>query len=174
MKPKHRPPSRQRYEAAHPTLTARVPAAVKARLQAALAAEGLTFSEWIQAQVAGHVGEVAAAYNAGRAVGTAAGDAAGYRRGYADGAAWAAAVGFRAGLTVATWAHARGRTYHVPTLWDRLRADPAAPDVVAGLIPSEYQPLWRQLLRASPPLRSHPATPASNRARTSGEPAPAE
>lgn len=50
---KGRSPSRMRYEAAHPTITARVPAEVKVALDAALAAEGRTFSEWVRQQVAG-------------------------------------------------------------------------------------------------------------------------
>lgn len=50
---KGRSPSRRRYEAEHPTLTARVSAELKASLDAALAAEGTTFSEWVRRQASG-------------------------------------------------------------------------------------------------------------------------
>ncbi len=100
--PKRRPPSRLRYETAHPTVTARVPVEVKARLDAGLQAEGLNFSEWVQAQVAGHAGKLADAHARGFAEGHAAGvkggDAAGYARGLADERPIAANAGLVAGV----------------------------------------------------------------------------
>ena len=74
-----RSPSRLRYEAEHPTLTARVPAEVKA----ALTAEGITFSEWVRGRAAGDAavrheeGAIRqAAYAAGLAEGRSQGRAA--------------------------------------------------------------------------------------------------
>lgn len=67
---KGKSPSRLRYEAAHPTLTPRVPPEVKAGLEAKLAADQLTFSEWVRQRAAGKVqavADVAAARVAGRA-----------------------------------------------------------------------------------------------------------
>lgn len=75
---KGRSPSRMRYEAAHPTLTARVPAKVKAELETVLDSEGTTFSEWVRQQAAGASAvrrEEDAARQAGYAVGLAEGRA---------------------------------------------------------------------------------------------------
>ena len=81
--PKAKSPSRVRYESAHPTLTARVPAEVKAQLEAALAAERTSFSEWVRRQAAGST-------EARRD--DAALRAAGYAAGLADGRAQARAA----------------------------------------------------------------------------------
>lgn len=107
--PKHRPPSRLRYEAEHPTLTARVPTEVRDKLQAALAAEGLNFSEWVQAQVAGHVADAAAMYEKGRSAGYTAGEKAGYRKGRQDGATVGQWGGFVAGLLEARFRERKGQ-----------------------------------------------------------------
>ncbi len=72
-------PARQRYEAARPTVTARIPAEVKARLDAVLQAEGVTFSAWVEAQAVGAAAQQAQAETAARA--------AGYREGLAEGRA---------------------------------------------------------------------------------------
>ena len=78
-----RSPSRMRYEAEHPTLTARVPAKLKVSLDAALTAEGITFSEWVRGRAAGDAavrheeGAIRqAAYAAGLAEGRSQGRAA--------------------------------------------------------------------------------------------------
>jgi len=60
-----KPPARQRYEAAHPTLTVWIPADVKTAIVLAAHAEGLSIGEWLQAQVAAHVTDVATAYQRG-------------------------------------------------------------------------------------------------------------
>jgi hypothetical protein len=70
-------PAREQYEAAFPTVTARVPAEVKQKLDTVLASQGLNFSEWVQA----HVAEAAL----GHEQAAAAGRAAGYREGLAEG-----------------------------------------------------------------------------------------
>ena len=74
---RHCPPSRIRYEAAHPTVTARVSAEVRAKLDAVLVADGRSFSEWLQAQV----GDVTDQ----REQAMASGHEAGHREGLADG-----------------------------------------------------------------------------------------
>jgi len=66
-----------RYEAAHPTVTARIPAKAKRTLDALLKADGLSFSEWVQARVAGAADTRHQAMAEGRQ--------AGYRDGLAEG-----------------------------------------------------------------------------------------
>lgn len=96
------PPARQRYEAAHPTLTVRIPAEVRTTLQQAAEAEGLSVSEWLQAQVAGHVSDVAQAYQSGIDHGRRA--------------------GMYAGLLMALWAQQNGQ-HHDPVRIVRYLAD---------------------------------------------------
>ena len=69
-------PSRQRYEAEHPSLTVRVPAEVKAKITEAAKAEGLSVSEWVQAMAAGHAPDATAAYRRGLDAGREQGAAA--------------------------------------------------------------------------------------------------
>ena len=70
-------PARQQYEAAFPTLTARVPSEVKDKLTTVLQAQGLNFSEWVQAQAAGAA--------LGHEQATATGRVAGFRAGLSEG-----------------------------------------------------------------------------------------
>ena len=73
---KGKAPSRQRYEAEHPSLTVRVPAEVKARIAEAAKAEGLSVSEWVQAMAAGHAADATAAYRRGLDAGREQGETA--------------------------------------------------------------------------------------------------
>ncbi len=75
-------PARLRYEAARPTVTARIPAEVKARLDAVLQPEGVTFSAWVEAQAVGAAAQHDQTEAAARA--------AGYREGLARAARRAA------------------------------------------------------------------------------------
>jgi flagellar biosynthesis/type III secretory pathway protein FliH len=145
--PNRRPPSRRRYEAAHPSLTVRVPAAVKAQVQAAAAAEGLSVSEWVQAMAAGHTPDVTAAYEKGRAVGQQAGAAAGYQRGRLEGEPITSIAGFRAGLLASLFAADHDRAYDAATVAQRVVADPAQRAIVDRLLPAHYQADWARLVR---------------------------
>lgn len=145
--PKHWAPSRVRYEAAHPSLTVRVPAEVKAQVQAAAAAEGLSVSEWVQAMAASHTPDVTAAYEKGRAAGHKEGDAAGYPRGRAEGEAAAGVAGFRAGLLTSCFAADHDRAYDAATVAQRVIADPAERAIVDRLLPAHYQPDWARLVQ---------------------------
>ncbi len=140
------PPARRRYEAAHPTVTARVPAAVKTTLQTRLAAEGLTFSEWVQAQVAEHTPDLTAAYEHGRQAGQAAGETVGYNRGQADGVRQGRTAGFRAGILASELLHAEGRHYDAGTVAEHVLAQPGQRAVVERLLPDEVQGAWRRLI----------------------------
>ncbi len=146
------PPSRRRYEAAHPTVTARLPAAVKATLQAHLVADGLTFSEWVQAAVAGYTPDVTAAYERGRQAGHAAGQTAGYARGQADGVRLGRAGGFRAGILASELLHADGRHYDAGTVAGHVLAQPGQRAIVEALLPDEVHSAWRHLLRRVGPV----------------------
>lgn len=90
------PPSRTRYEAAHPTLTVRIPVAVKTTIQQAAAANGLSVSEWLQAQVAGHVTKTAQAYQQGVQHGQQS--------------------GVYAGWLMAMWAQEKGLSFNPPAI----------------------------------------------------------
>jgi hypothetical protein len=147
------PPSRRRYEAAHPTVTARIPAAVKTALQARLAAEGLTFSEWVQAAVAGYTPDLTAAYNRGHAAGVQAGERTGYARGQAAGERQALTAGFRAGVLAAELLRTAGHSHYDAASVARLvLAQPGQPALVERVLPDDVQRAWRRLRRtlASP------------------------
>ena len=117
------PPARRRYEAAHPTVTARVPAAVKAAIEQAAVVEGLSVSAWIQAQAAGHGTPVNEAYAAGQALG---------ERG-----------GFLAGWLVAQWQRAAHRQYDPQQIRRLLQEDPALQaSTVATCERHQYGPAW--------------------------------
>lgn len=141
------PPARRRYEAAHPTVTARVPAAVKATLHARLAADGLTFSEWVQAQVAEASPDLIAAYEHGRQAGYSAGETAGYQRGLAAGVQQGTVAGFRAGVLAAELVRPAARHYDPGAVADRVLAEPGQRAIVEGLLPPEALPAWRRLRR---------------------------
>lgn len=140
------PPARRRYEAAHPTVTARVPATVKTVLQARLTADGLTFSEWVQAQVAQAPPDPTAAYQRGRAAGHAAGEAAGYPRGVTDGERQGSAAGFRAGVLAAELAHAEHRHYDAAAVVRRVLDEPGQRARVERLLPPAAHAGWRRLI----------------------------
>jgi flagellar biosynthesis/type III secretory pathway protein FliH len=141
---------RQQYEAAFPTVTARVPAEVRERLLAALKAEGLTFSEWVQARVADSAPQLAAAYERGLAVGRQDGEAAGYARGVQV----AGAAGFRAGLLASLFAAENGRRYSGLTIAERLLEQPEHRRVVEAVMPEAYRPALAALLRAAERARA--------------------
>ena len=145
------PPARRRYEAAHPTVTARVPAAVKTTLHARLAADGLTFSEWVQAQVAQATPDLTAAYERGRQAGQAAGETAGYARGQADGVRQGRAAAFRAGILASELLHAEGGHYDAGTVAGHVLAQPGQRAIVEALLPEEVNRAWRRLVRRVEP-----------------------
>lgn len=145
--PKRRAPSRVRYETAHPSLTVRVPAAVKAQVQAAAAAEGLSLSEWVQAMAASHTPDVTAAYEQGRAAGRTEGEAAGYQRGRTEGEQVGGLAGFRSGLLASLFAAAHDRGYDATTIAQRVIEDPVQRAIVERVLPAHYQGDWRQLVR---------------------------
>lgn len=141
------PPSRRRYEAAHPTVTARLPAAVKTALQARLVAEGLTFSEWVQAAVAGYTPDLPAAYDRGHAAGVTAGAATGYERGRADGERVGAAAGFRAGVIADELLRTAGSHYDAASVARLVVAQPGQRALVDRAMPDDVRRAWRRLLR---------------------------
>ena len=144
------PPSRRRYEAAHPTVTARLPAAVKTALQARLVAEGLTFSEWVQAAVAGYTPDVTAAYERGQAAGMTAGEATGYDRGHAAGERGGLAAGFRAGVIADELLRTAGSHYDAASVARLVLAQPGQQALVKRAMPEDVQRAWRRLVRAMP------------------------
>ena len=134
--PKRKPPSRLRYEKEHPSLTVRVPAAVKAAELAAAQAEDPSVSEWVQAMAAGHAAKAADAYRRGQEVGKTEGEAAGYQRGRAEGEQVAGKAGFRAGVLASSFAAEDGRSYDPATLARRLLEDPDQRTIAERLIPA--------------------------------------
>jgi flagellar biosynthesis/type III secretory pathway protein FliH len=136
---------RQQYEAAFPTVTARIPAEVRQRLLAALKAEGLHFSEWVQARVAGSAPQLAAAHERGRALGRKEGEAAGSERGVQV----AGLAGFRAGLLASAFAAEHGRSYHALTVARRLLEHPDGRAIAEALIPTDYRKDWARPIRAA-------------------------
>ncbi len=108
-----KPPARQRYETTHPTLTVRIPADVRTAIAQAAQAEGLSIGEWLQAQVAGHVTDVAAAYQRGYTLGS---------RG-----------GWMAGILNAEWVHSMRRSYNQDAIRKTLDADSALAHVVGEI-----------------------------------------
>ena len=119
--PKHsQPPARQRYEADHPTLTVRIPLAVKTAIIQAAEADGLSVSEWLQAQVAGHVTDVATAYQRGLTSGRRA--------------------GWMAGILSAQYVHATGRTYNRDAIRRALAADASLAHCVQEICTAQGQP----------------------------------
>lgn len=114
-----KPPARQRYETTHPTLTVRIPADVKTAIAQAAQAEGLSIGEWLQAQVAGHVTDVATAYQRGYTLGS---------RG-----------GWIAGIISTEWVHATGRSYNRDSIGQKLDADPALAQAVAEICTTQGQ-----------------------------------
>jgi len=113
---KRKAPSRVRYEAEHPSLTVRVPAEVKAKIQQAADAEGLSVSEWVQAMAARHTPDVTAAYEKGRAAGRTEGEKAGYQRGRSDGEAAGRSGGLAAGLLEAAFLARQNKHWPVETV----------------------------------------------------------
>lgn len=145
--PKRRAPSRVRYETAHPSLTVRVPAAVKAQVQAAAAAEGLSVSEWVQAMAASHTPDVTAAYEQGRAAGRTEGEAAGYQRGRTEGEQVGGLAGFRAGLLASLFAAAHDRGYDATTIAQRVVENSEQRVIVERVLPEQYRPNWARLVK---------------------------
>jgi len=131
---KRRAPSRVRYEADHPNLTVRVPAAVKAKIQAAAQAEGLSVSAWVQALVAGHAADAAAAYERGRADGYAAGHTAGFRQGREEGEQAGRWGGWAAGLLEADFLAARGKAVDPGAVAQYLAQHPEQRAVVEAML----------------------------------------
>lgn len=117
------PPSRQRYEEANPSLTVRVPAAVKTRVGELARAQGLSVSEWVQAAAAGHEADPVEAYRRGRGEGYAEGERAGQAEGRRAGIAVGAQAGLRVGILLDCLAREGGRSYHAPTVAKSLLAD---------------------------------------------------
>lgn len=141
-------PRRREYETAFPTITARIPAAVKEKLAEVLRAEDLNFSEWVQAQVAGSGAQATAAYQRGRTEGEKAGEAEGYRRGRAEGEQVGGAAGFRAGLLAHAFANEHGRRYHAATIARYLAEHPEQRAIAERLLPAEYLADWRRTVGA--------------------------
>ena len=117
------PPARLRYEAAHPSLTVRVPAAVKARIGELAKAEGLSVSEWVQAVAAEHQTDPAEAYRRGHDEGYAKGREAGRAEGFVQGRRMGADAGIRAGILLDCLAREDGRQYLAATVAKNLAAD---------------------------------------------------
>ena len=148
MPNRRKPPSRLRYEAEHPSLTVRVPAEVKARIRAAAEAEGLSVSEWVQAQVGGHVADAAAAYERGRAEGYGAGEQAGYRKGRQAGEEAGRWGGFVAGLLEARFLAAKGKAVDPDALAQHLLQHPERRAVAEAILRARGQgPELARLLR---------------------------
>jgi hypothetical protein len=141
-------PRRQEYEAAFPVVTARIPAAVKEKLAKVLRVEDLSFSEWVQARVAGSGAQATAAYQRGRAEGEKAGEAEGYRRGRAEGEQVAGIAGFRAGLLTAAFAADHDRHYPREGVAQRLVEHPDQRAIAERLIPADYVADWRRTVGA--------------------------
>lgn len=136
-------PRRQEYEAAFPTVTARLPAAVKEKLAEVLRAEDLNFSEWVQARLAGSAAQSTAVYQRGRREG----EATGYQRGRTEGERVGGDAGFRAGLLASIFAAEHGRRYHSATVAAGLVEHPEHRAVAERLIPADYRQDWARLLR---------------------------
>ena len=131
-------PARQRYEAARPTVTARVSAEVKARLDAVLQAQGLTFSAWVAAQAVG----VANRHERANAVARAAG----YREGLAEGRAQGRAV-YLIVAAAMLWDQYGGQLGDTNDAW----VDRRAMEVVRGLTPGQ-RAFLRGVLERTPRL----------------------
>lgn len=116
-------PSRRRYEAAHPSLTVRVPTAVKARVAELAKAEGLSVSEWVQAVAAGHEADPAEAYRRGHDEGFAKGREGGMAEGLVQGRRMGADADIRAGILLDCLAREGGRQYHAAIVAKNLTAD---------------------------------------------------
>lgn len=127
------PPSRQRYEAAHPSLTVRVPAAVKARVGALARAQELSVSEWVQAAAAEHEWDPADAYRRGRDEGYADGHKAGAAEGRRAGLMVGARAGARAGILLDVLVRKDGREFDVAALADKLAADDEGPQIATAV-----------------------------------------
>lgn len=140
-------PRRQEYEAAFPTVTGRIPAAVKEKLAEVLRAEDLNFSEWVQARVAGSAPQTTAAYRRGRTAGQKEGQATGYQRGRAEGEDVAGIAGFRAGLLTAAFAADHDRHYPPEAVARRLVEHPEQRAIAERLIPDAYRRECARLLR---------------------------
>jgi len=142
-------PQRQAYEAQFPTVTGRIPAAVKEKLAEILHAEDLNFSEWVQARVAGSGAQATAAYRRGRDKGQKDGEAAGYERGRTEGERIAGMAGFRAGLLASIFAAEHGGSYSGATVAQRLAELPEERAIAERLIPADYRRAWERLMRAA-------------------------
>ena len=126
--------ARQRYEAARPTITARVPVEVKARLDALLEAEGVTFSAWVEAQAVRAAAQHEQVEAAARA--------AGYREGLGEGRAQARAAYLIIGAAM-LWDQYGGRLGDTNDAW----VDQRAVDAVRGLTTGQRGFLRGVLLR---------------------------
>ncbi len=140
---------RQEYEAAFPTVTGRIPAAVKEKLAEILRAEDLNFSEWVQARVAGSGAQTSAAYSRGERAGREQGEVQGYQRGRTEGAQAAGAAGFRAGLLASIFAAEHRRRYDPATIARRLLERPDQRAIAERLVPATYQRDWARLMQAA-------------------------
>lgn len=125
--PRRKPPSRLRYEAAHPSLTVRIPTEVRAKVLAAAQAEGLSVGEWVA-----KVGS---------------GEADSYERGRADGERLGGIAGFRAGLIASAFAVAKGKGYRAPTIAKPLVTNHSQRAVAERLMPVEFQAEWHRLVQ---------------------------
>ncbi len=144
--PKHRPPARHRYDAAHPTVTARVPTAVKDQLYAVLEAEHLTLGQWLARQV----GETRPE-NVMRGLKTRT--ALRVEREATHAPKWYEGVGFWAGLIAAELKrHAHGRPYSLQKLLLRVRDRPEVCGAIGALMPEDLRPAWYEALRDLSPL----------------------
>jgi flagellar biosynthesis/type III secretory pathway protein FliH len=147
---RQRSPRRQEYEAAFPTVSARIPAEVKEKLAQMLRAEDLNLSEWVLARVADSAPQLAAAYERGRIEGRQEGEASGYARGVQV----AGTAGFRAGLLASLFAAENGRSYNATTIAQRLLEHPEQRRIAEGLLPEAYRPALATLLRAAERARA--------------------
>ena len=138
---------RQRYETEHPTITTRIPAEAKARLDAALQAEDLNFSQWVLARLAGASAQTTAAYQRGRTDGRRQGGEEGYQRGRREGERVGGEAGRCAGILAANFAGKHGRSYDSQTVAAHLAARPELLAAAERLIPEDYHRDWNALLR---------------------------
>lgn len=127
------PPSRQRYEQGHPSLTVRLPAAVKERVAELARAQGLSVSEWVQAAAAEHEADPADAYRRGRDDGYADGHKAGAAEGRRAGLAVGARAGARTGILLDVLARKDGREFDVTAVAHKLAADEEGLQIAAAV-----------------------------------------
>lgn len=143
------PPSRRRYEEAHPSLTVRVPAEVKVKVQACARAEGLSVSEWVQAQAAGHNADAAETYRRGLEEGERSGEARGYAKGLREGGRQGRIAGYRAGILAYGLNLKSGRAFNIATIARHVLDTPGQAAEVGDILRAAgLGAAWARLMRA--------------------------